>query len=318
VRRVVASLGGLLAAFALMVVVGPSVYSPIGQRAPIDESPRDYGLRYEDVAFAPRDRAITLRGWWISAEHPRAAIVVGHGGGDNRSVPYAHALALVRDLAARGYGALMFDFRNYGESDGTPEGVTYGDLEANDIVGAVDFLATRAPDLPAVALGFSMGGATVLRAAARDGRLRAVVADSAFAEAADVAAPFTGAMSGLPSLLVVPFVWSARYLHGLPLARGSTVGEVRGAAMPPVLLIQDEHDTIVPLAQTRRLAAAIPGATTWAPALAWSSPFGTHCMAYRLAPEEYVARVSAFFAAALAARGERDAARAVAAEPARE
>jgi len=44
---------------------------------------------------------------------------------------------------------LMVDLRNFGESDGTPEGITFGDLEVNDVVGALDFLAARVPELPA-------------------------------------------------------------------------------------------------------------------------------------------------------------------------
>ena len=148
----------------------------------------------------------------------------------------------------------MLDLRNFGESDGTPEGITYGDLEMNDVVGAVDFLAARAPTLPVAAIGFSMGGATALRAAARDHRLRAVVADSAYADARGVAASFTSAATGIPALFAAPFVWSAQYLHGVPLARGATVEALRGATLPPVLLIHGERDDLIP-AQALFMAA---------------------------------------------------------------
>jgi pimeloyl-ACP methyl ester carboxylesterase len=236
----------------------------------------------------------------VPAADARAALVFVHGGGDdNRSLPYGAGLALARDLVARGYALLMIDLRNYGESDGTPEGITYGDLETNDVIGAVDFLATRAPELPVAAIGFSMGGGTALRAAARDRRIRAVVADSAFADARDVAVAFTHAATGLPTLVAAPFVWSAEHVHGVPLARGANAAALRGATLPPVLLIHDAHDPIVSVADGERLAAAIPGATTWTTSVHEPGAFGTHIKSYKLDPEPYVARVTEFLAAAI-------------------
>lgn len=51
------------------------------------------------MSFEPSDRAITLRGWWIRGEAPRAALVFVHGGDDNRSLPYGSGLALARVTA---------------------------------------------------------------------------------------------------------------------------------------------------------------------------------------------------------------------------
>lgn len=280
---------------ALLILVAPAFFQPTGRRLALVERPSDHGLAYEAVAFKPPDSPITLRAWWIPTEKARAALVFVHGGGeDNRNLPHGGGLALARDLAARGYALLMIDLRNYGESDGVPEGITYGDLEANDVIGAIDFLAARAPGLPVGAIGFSMGGATVLRAAARDTRLRAVVTDSAFADARDVAVAFTHAATGLPSFIAAPFVWSAEHIHGAPLALGATSAALRGAKFPPVLLIHNEHDPIVPIEHGRRLAAAIPGAEIWITSEREASPFGTHIKSYLLAPQRYVARVTGF------------------------
>ena len=166
-RRLTRILLTLLAAALGLVAIGPAFVKPVGKRLAIVERPAAYGLRAEDITFRPPDRAITLRGWWIPGDAPRAALVFVHGGGDdNRSLPNGSGLALARDLVARHYALLMIDLRNFGESDGTPEGITYGDLESNDVVGAVNEIAARSPNLPIGAIGFSMGGATVLRAAA--------------------------------------------------------------------------------------------------------------------------------------------------------
>jgi pimeloyl-ACP methyl ester carboxylesterase len=294
-RRLIQLGVGAVIVLVLLILVGPALFQPTGRRLAMTERPSDYGLAYEPVTFPPPDRAISLRAWWIPGHRPRAALVFVHGGGDdNRNLPYGDGLALARDLVSHGYALLMLDLRNYGESDGTAEGITYGDLEVNDVVGALDFLASREPQLPLAAIGFSMGGATVLRAAARDTRLRAVIADSAFADARDVAVSFTRASTGMPTLLAAAFVWSASTLHGVPLSRGATLTALGGATLPPVLLIHDEHDPIAPVESCRRLAAAIPGSQTWITSVRASGPFGTHIQSYRLGREAYVTRVVTF------------------------
>ena len=293
-----------LAVFVLAVLLGPLAMRPVGKRFTMTENPGDYGLVHEAVEFSPPDRPIELRAWWLPASGARAALVFVHGGGDdNRNLPYGGGLALARDLVARRYALLMIDLRNYGESDGVPEGITFGDLEANDVLGAASFIARRAPDLPVAAIGFSMGGATVLRAAARGAPLRAVVADSAFADARDVAAAFTVAATGMPRLLVAPFLWSAQYVHGVPLRRGATLEALRGAAMPPVLLIHDRNDPIVPEEHARQLALAIDGAIVWETDSHVPGPFGTHIHSYLQQPAEYVERVTGFLEGVLAGSG---------------
>ena len=294
-RRLIRFGLGIVAILVVLVLVGPALFQPTGKRLALTQRPSDYGLAYEEVTFSPADRAIALRAWWIPGDRPRAALVFVHGGGDdNRSLPYGDGLALARDLVSHGYALLMIDLRNFGESEGTAEGITYGDLEVNDVVGALDFLAAREPRLPLGAIGFSMGGATVLRAAARDKRLRAVIADSAYADARDVAVSFTRASTGMPRALAAAFVWSASTLHGVPLSRGDTLTALGGATLPPVLLIHDEHDPIAPVEHCRRFAAAIPGSQTWITNVHASGPFGTHIQSYRLGPEAYVTRVVTF------------------------
>jgi len=192
---------------------------------------------------------------------------------------------------------------NYGESDAAPEGVTFGEAESNDVTGAMNYLAQRNPALRYGALGFSMGGETVLYAAAKDHRLEAVVTTDTFAEARSVAPSFLSASTDLPRLLVIPLVWSAEHLHGVPLGRGRAI-DVVGAIPPrPVLLIQNEADPIVPVEHCRRLAAAIPGSQVWItaappkdhPLRMSQGRWGTHTQSYKLYPEEYVERVTRFF-----------------------
>src|SRR3989454_7919766 len=163
--------GFAILALIAFIVVAPSFLRPGADRLALVQTPRDYGTPFETVEFRPPDQPITLRAWWMPSEPAKAAIILVHGGGDdNRSLPYADGLKLAHDLVGHGYSVLAVDLRNYGESDATSEGVTFGEAEANDIIGAMNYLGTQHPGLRYGGLGFSMGGEAVPYAAGRDGR----------------------------------------------------------------------------------------------------------------------------------------------------
>jgi dienelactone hydrolase len=121
------------------------------------------------------------------ADGPLPIALITHGKNlkseDNRAIRADLMLPQARDFAARGWLAAAVVRRGYGQSDGVPgvpRGAAYmacetGDLvhgldvEADDIDGALKALAAR-PDADgsrAIAVGQSLGGATVLAYAAR-------------------------------------------------------------------------------------------------------------------------------------------------------
>ena len=118
----------------------------------------------------------------------RAAVVVVHAGGGDRTGPVDH----VRLLARHGYGVLVYDSRGRGTSEGTPN--PFGWDWDKDVAGAVAFLRER-PDVDPNrigGLGLSTGADVLLTVAARaDDGLRAVVGEGAtgasFADAEDSA-----------------------------------------------------------------------------------------------------------------------------------
>jgi len=271
---------------------------------PLVGSPADDGITFETVSFHPQDDPVTLRAWWMPAANPKAAVIMVHGGGDNRSHPYMQWLRLARALVDHGYGVMDVDLRNHGESGNSARGPSFGVDEAGDVSGAMDFLVQRGAATRFVGLGYSMGGQTVLYAAARDRRVAAVVSDATYADVRDIVPNFAHAVTGLPApLFFGPFVWSAVHLHGTHLEARAV--EVIGEIAPrPVLLIHDDADPIVPVEHCRRLAHAYPAAQVWItsePSGAAPPPWGTHAKSYRLHPDEYVQRVTSFYDAALAA-----------------
>jgi len=83
-------------------------------------------------------------------------------------------VAVCRALAARGRGALRFNFRGAGRSAGSFD---EGRGEMDDVAGAVDFLCAR-PEVDADRLafvGYSFGAGVGLHHAVRDSRLKHLV-----------------------------------------------------------------------------------------------------------------------------------------------
>jgi pimeloyl-ACP methyl ester carboxylesterase len=133
----------------------------------------------EDVSFRSHD-GLVLRGFYVPSRNG-AVVVMGHGLESNRMF----FLPDVEMLARHGYGALFFDWRAHGESDG--EVSTWGDREQDDLSSAIDYASSR-PDVSGgrvAAMGFSIGASAVAMEAAHDPRVRAVVLEALSSSFAD-------------------------------------------------------------------------------------------------------------------------------------
>jgi len=84
-----------------------------------------------------------------------------HGGTMGNKV--AHTLS--RAFVAQNAGALRFNFRGVGKSEGSFD---EGAGELDDVLCAIDYCRTRFPDLPLWLAGFSFGAAMAIRAATTD------------------------------------------------------------------------------------------------------------------------------------------------------
>ncbi len=267
-------------------------------RSPLEEHPTEYGLPYENVAFSPRGdewNNIVLRGWLIEQERledPRdeLTVILVHGLNSNRAGD--NSLKLARRLFDRGFNVLLFDIRGHGESDG--DRLSAGYFERWDVLGAYDFLVHRGASPGKVGLvGWSLGGATALLAAAEEPALRAVVADSSFADVHDLIAQETARATVFPQWIVPVFIPGmkvvSRVLYGIDV--GAVVPEkAAGTLGYPILVIHGGEDSRVPAEQSVRIhTAASVGSELW---LVHGSE---HADAVIDAPDEYVERVDAYF-----------------------
>jgi pimeloyl-ACP methyl ester carboxylesterase len=135
-------------------------------------TPASFELPYGDVAFRAAD-GTELKAWWVPAASSRGTVVMVHGLNRSRiemvkRVPFVH-------LA--GWNALLLDLRHHGESGG--DATTFGVKEKDDVEAAARFARERAPG-PLVLWGVSLGGASVVLAAADDPEVKGVICDSSF------------------------------------------------------------------------------------------------------------------------------------------
>jgi fermentation-respiration switch protein FrsA (DUF1100 family) len=258
----------------------------IKRRTPdVQTDPAEHGLSHEEVAFQSRD-GLTLRGWFIPAEEPRGTIVFchGHGGSMDPDIEYAPI------LHDNGYDVLMFDFRGHGRSEG--QRVSMGYHERLDLLGAVDYLRSRGIDRVGV-LGFSMGGAVAISTAPQSEAIRAVVSDGAFARLGN--AITSGAKErDLPDWVaawVSPLIICLASLRlGAWLPRADPIRWVDKIAPRALLIIHGGLDPYVSLAEIEELYAK-----AGEPKELWVVPEAGHRQVDRQRPDEYRARLLAFF-----------------------
>lgn len=247
----------LLALLALLFAAGLIVLQTVWieatsmypARAPVASvDPALQGLELRDVTLTTDD-GLKLRGWFVPSRNGAAAAFV-HGYAGNRQ-------QLARDaalLAREGYGALLFDSRAHGESDGRK--TTFGDREQADVRAAVDFLAQHAERIGLV--GFSAGASAVAMAAAADPRVNAVV----LLASPSTLREFTDDEAGRLALLRAPVAIATMRLLGVNVDAVQPVAAV-ARLRRPLLVVHGEADHVIPLARGRAVYGAAQEPKSW-------------------------------------------------------
>ena len=120
---------------------------------PILETPKEYGMDYEDVKFKAED-GIEPAAWFIPAEGSDKLIICNHPATFNRYGFPGHKEPWInfqdvevksgkvyKALRGAGYNVLTYDLRNHGESDSSENNVCgMGFLEDLDMVAAMQYV----------------------------------------------------------------------------------------------------------------------------------------------------------------------------------
>src|SRR4030043_1943279 len=92
----------------------------------ITVTPKNIGLDFEDITLTTKDN-VNISAWNIPATNERGVLLFCHGNAGNIS----HRLDSIRIFHDLNLSVLIFDYRGYGKSEGSPtEDGTYLDAES--------------------------------------------------------------------------------------------------------------------------------------------------------------------------------------------
>jgi len=210
---------------------------------------------------------LRLRTWTRPGSPALPAVVIVHGVGDSLESFVDHGVVFV----ARGHTVLLLDTRGHGGSEGRH--ITLGAHEREDVRAAMDRL--RREGLAASGLllvGHSMGAVAVLRAAAGQPDVRAVIAEAPYDTFRETIARHAAIFYHLPRWVpLIPMsIALAEWRAGFDADEVDAVlaaAQIRGA----LLAIADGDDIRMPEAVVRRVFDAHPG-----PKRMWVAPDAGH------------------------------------------
>ncbi len=234
-----------IAALAAASYVTPTLVAPFFRRMML--KPRRHVRPPPVFALPAADERIDLESGlvaWRWGEGPSVLLV--HGFEGNR----AQFGAIIEAMLARGFSAVALDVPAHGESAGD-------ELTAVKFIAAIERALVELGPVHAV-VGHSMGGAMSLFSIAHKGGASRIALVSAPSSLKRELQRFAGAV-GLSKRGAAAFIASVENHVGRPAA-DFDVRHVAGKVNLPLLLIHDQTDRQVPVAEAARVAHALPGA----------------------------------------------------------
>ena len=249
--KLVASID-VLAILLLLAIAVPFAISAMFVhrfKVPNGTLPSDWGHPFENVRFEADD-GVHLHGWFVPAKRPASrTIIFCHGIGANSAAFLGYLPTLDLHLDSN---VFFLDLRGHGQSDGHT--VSMGGREKQDVIAAARLVRERWPEQSKelYGLGVSMGSsALVLAAAELQPPFDAIIIDSGFAAATDLAENVLGQFPAI--------VRPAMSAIGVPMASleaGFNLRDVRpqdciGNARCRVLIVHATGDGLIPVAQAK-------------------------------------------------------------------
>jgi len=229
--------------------------------------------------FLTTPDGISIRIWYYPSQNGAAIIVFGGltGALGIQTFP-------IEKLVQEGYGILQVDSRSCA-SPVSP--VTFGGDEILDGESALEFLLKQ-PEVERdriAAMGFSLGGATSIRLAAKHPEVKAVVRDGGFSNLSDLLNP-----PGKAPLLIKFFRMTVFHIFrirtGVNPMSVSPIDDIEQINPRPVLLIYGESEAFDGFLQYEHAEE---------PKELWVVQGGAHGTNYTVAPKEYEQRLQNFF-----------------------
>lgn len=293
-------------AVTLLIVIPWSAIQPV--HIPIEQTPADFGLAFEEFTTLPEDQPLQLAGWWMPAENAHASLVFIHGGGSNRHSTFFNSVPFYKAIVESGINVTAIDLRNHGFSGDDPRGLQFGRTEKFDALAAIRWTHDRAPGVPVFLMGISMGGATAVHAAAAGADIKGLILLDSLLDTADTFNRGGTAQTGLPHWMFGLAAWSAQKFFGLPHGDEGALALATKIELP-ILVMADPDDPVTRAIYSRELAKRNANVQLWMapsvpadhPELQWRGNWGSHVMAFFAFPKETVGRVTLFIQETVAA-----------------
>ena len=252
----------LLAAFLIVFIL--FVVLPVGgsflitnshfrfpERGP--NTPEAAGISVSPAEFVSQD-GIPLRGWWSPGDSSKPVIIFVHGLNRSR----LEMLERAADASRRGYGVLLFDLRNHGDSGRAH--TTIGIFETRDVCAASIYVKSKAGDRDQILWGVSMGASSAILAAKQCPGFAAIISDSSFLSFRDTVAHHLGLIFRLPSFPIANLIVAITgYRMGFDPDDGDVEAAVR-SMKTPVLFIAGGRDRRMPPALAEKMLKESPSA----------------------------------------------------------
>jgi uncharacterized protein len=245
-----------------------------------------------DVSFSTRGGGPTIRAWYAPPRDPNGPVVIVVHGYDACRRAW-NVLLPAGMLHKAGFGVLMPDLRNHGESDIDDGRWAGGAKEYLDVLGGWDWLVGRGVPIPRIGLfGASLGAATVTIAMGEGPRVAATWADSSYSDFSIAAAEYAES-KGYPGWVAGPAVPIGHLLGDTALATKDPIDEVAHLAGRPYFIVHGLDDTTIRPHNAIELATVASHAGT--PVEPWLVPGAQHTQEMLLVPNRYDARLLDFF-----------------------
>jgi len=214
-------------------------------------TPEAVGLSVTPIDFTSSD-GISLRGWWNAGDASLPIIIFVHGLNRSR----VELLERAADASRRGYGVLLFDLRNHGESEKAY--TTIGIFESRDVCAASKAVRENGGTRPQVLWGVSMGASSAILAAKQCPGFSAIISDSSFLSFRDTVAHHLQLFFRLPSF---PFANLIVAITSMRMGFNPDDGDVEAAIRKinlPILFISGSADRRMPPALAQQMYQASP------------------------------------------------------------
>ncbi len=314
-RRLAYASGALSLLVILASFFVSKYYLTFSRHQPYDQLPSDLQLPFTEVDFPSRMDRVKIHGWFIPGAQQAAGssknqgtILIVHGHHSNMGkIGKINLLSnIAMPLHRQGYGVLLFDLRNHGQSGDLPP-VTLGFWEKDDVLGAIDFLDQQSSawgiDSHRLGIfGVSMGGATSIYAAAADlqgksPHIKAAFIESAFARTRDPIELKLG-IDGVPHLVQKLLLFWFSILPEQDILQNNPIEYIKDLAIP-LYFVHAHQDREVRPEDAEEMYERARHEHPGIPAELWISPASEHAATAGELPVEFTERLVGFFSKVL-------------------